>query len=102
MSDVAVSFEIEKDPVVEVYENASKVVHLVRQTAPGVGACLTQAYSATQMLQALGFANILYLYVNIMIQLGGAYAAAKEEVRMKGFLMGFSAGLGERLAGTYG
>ncbi len=96
--------KLENDPVEGTWSAVKTGFHLGRQIPPALLPMLPKiaaAATATNDLFLLGAANVLTLYVNFWMAIGGAYAAAREEAKVDGLLMGYSTGFGHRLAGTY-
>ena len=96
--------ELAGDPIEAAWSNAKKGINFGRMIVPGILSLsdkVAASGTASSALFVFGTANVLLLYVNIWMALGGAYAAVREEARVKGTLMGFATGFGFRLAGDY-
>lgn len=96
--------ELAGDPVEAAWSTAKKGINAGRIVVPGLLSLadkVASSASASSALFVIGTANVLLLYVNIWMALGGAYGAVRENARVKGTLMGFATGFGFRLTGDY-
>ena len=90
--------ELAGDPVEAAWSTAKKGFNSGRIIVPGLLSLsnkVASSASASSALFVIGTANVMLLYVNIWMALGGAYARNQgRRPRVRGTLLGFATGFG--------